>query len=93
MLRNGVAIELGYNFTPKIKIAVGGGYQISFSDFYDKTANKDFLNSYAAYILAQFWLNDYFAITPQIGYYSSDRPDIDQTDSTFIAGAEFRVVF
>ncbi len=89
----GTAIELGYNFTPKIKIAVGGGYQISFSDFYDKTANKDFLNSYAAYILAQFWLNDYFAITPQIGYYSSDRPDIDQTDSTFIAGAEFRVVF
>lgn len=89
----GTAIELGYNFTPKAKIAIGGGYQISFSDFYDKTANKDFLNSYAAYILAQFWLNDYFAITPQIGYYSSDRPDINQTDSTFIAGAEFRVVF
>lgn len=74
------ALEFGHNFTDKVALKIGLGYQIATS--YDRFYSKyDILHSFGGFIQVPCKINDYFTLIPQIGGRVILREDIRDTNA------------
>lgn len=84
IFRAAATVEAGYNFTKKISVIAGVGYQGTVSDvnMADITIGKVYsVNSYAAFLQMRYNLNKYIMFTPQIAYYGNSVT-LDKADGT-----------
>lgn len=85
IFRAAATVEAGYNFTKKISVIAGVGYQGTWSDVSMSnvaTLGKVYLvNSYAAFLQMRYNLNKYIMFTPQIAYYGNSVT-LDKADGT-----------
>ena len=74
------ALEFGHNFTDKVALKIGLGYQIAKS--YARTYKKyDMLHSFGGFIQVPCKINDYFTLIPQTGSRIIVREDISNTNA------------
>ncbi len=74
------ALEFGHNFTDKVALKIGLGYQIATS-YYRTIRKYDILHSFGGFIQVPCKINDYFTLIPQIGGRVIVREDITNTNA------------